>query len=441
MKKTIWQISIVCFAYAPWAVAQGQPPLRLSLAQALSRALAQNPEVQIANLQAAESQQERNITRSALLPQASFEATESIRRFNVETLIGRQVPAIGQVSGPFQAMAAGVVFSTPIFDLKLWKQDRAAAERVAASRADAATRREEVSLLVVSQYLGALRAMASADASKSRVELAKALWDQAASLHKAGLATQVDEVRAEVKIRQEEQSLIDAQTDVQTALYGLARLLNLPAGQQLELAETRSFFETADLPADATIETAIHNRAEVVAAESRQRAASSEHSAAAAASLPSLRFQGSWDETGRNLPGVIPTYTYEIGLSVPLFTGGSLRAERERAQIHVDEAAQVEIETRNRIAEQVKSAVARWTASRNEVSVATEALRLARQELELSRGRFSAGVTDNIEVVAAQDALARANDAQIDALYRFASARATLARALGRVEEVFQRSN
>jgi outer membrane protein TolC len=74
------------------------------------------------------------------------------------------------------------------------------------------------------------------------------------------------------------------------------------------------------------------------------------------------------------------------------------------------------------------------------VKVANDALSLAREELDLARGRFSAGVTDNIEVIAAQDSLARANDNQVDAFYRFSAARATLARATGRVEETFARS-
>jgi outer membrane protein TolC len=88
----------------------------------------------------------------------------------------------------------------------------------------------------------------------------------------------------------------------------------------------------------------------------------------------------------------------------------------------------------------VKSSIAEWRAARNEVNVANDALRLAQQELNLARGRFAAGVTDNIEVISAQDSLARASDNRIDAFYRFSAARATLARATGRVEETFGRS-
>ena len=439
MKHISWRFAIGIFICSRLA-AQTETPLRLSLAQAIERALAQNPQVQIANLEIAASQEDRRITRSELLPQANLNAAETVRRINVETLIGHQLPAVGQVSGPFQAIVAGPAFSTPIFDLHLWKQYRAAKEHVATSRADAQTRREEISLLVVSQYLGVLRAMASVDASKSRIEVAKALLDQAAALHKAGIATRVDEVRAEVKLRQEEQTLLVAQTDVDTALFALARLVNVSPDRRIEAADTKPFSETVDLPPDATIETATRNRPELASAESRKRAAEFERSASAARSLPSLQFQGAWDEAGRNLRGMIPAYTYEVNLSLPLFTGGRLSAERRRTELRVEQAAQSEIDTRNRIAEQVKSGTAEWKAASNEVKVATDTLRLAREELDLARGRFGAGVTDNIEVISAQDSLARANDNQIDAFYRFSAARATLARAIGRVEETFARS-
>jgi outer membrane protein TolC len=435
-----WSSFVITLVACSSLAAQTKTPLRLSLADAVRRSLVQNPQVQIANLQIAASQQDRNIARSALLPQASLNAGDTIRRINVETLIGRQIPVFGQASGPFQAITAGAAFSTPIFDLHLWKQYRAAKDRVVASRADAQTRREETSLLVVSQYLGVLRAMASVDASRSRVGLATALLDQARALHQAGVATRVDEVRADVKVRQEEQRLIVAKTDLKTALFALARLLNVPPGQEIQVTDTGQFSDTPEIPIDATVEAGIRNRPELAAAEFRRHTAESERSAAGAESLPSLRFRGMWDEAGRNLPGMIPTYTYEARLSVPLFTGGRLSAERRRAQIGVQKAAQEEADTRNRIAQQVKTSLTEWNAAKNEVKVANDALRLAHEELDLARGRFAAGVTDNIEVISAQDSLARANDNQIEALYRFSEARATLARALGRVEETFGRS-
>ena len=51
------------------------------------------------------------------------------------------------------------------------------------------TAREESVLLVVSQYLGSQRAAADVQAAQSRVDLAQALYDQAADLQKNGVGT------------------------------------------------------------------------------------------------------------------------------------------------------------------------------------------------------------------------------------------------------------
>jgi len=52
------------------------------------------------------------------------------------------------------------------------------------------------------------------------------------------------------------------------------------------------------------------------------------------------------------------------------------------------------------------------------VNVANLGVDLAKQEVVQARDRFQAGVANNIEVITAQDELARASDNQIAALYR-----------------------
>jgi outer membrane protein TolC len=69
--------------------------------------------------------------------------------------------------------------------------------------------------------------------------------------------------------------------------------------------------------------------------------------------------------------------------------------------------------------------------------VANLGVQLSQQEVEQARDRFKAGVANNIEVIQAQDSLARANDNQITALYRFNQARADYARAIGQIERLY----
>jgi outer membrane protein TolC len=71
------------------------------------------------------------------------------------------------------------------------------------------------------------------------------------------------------------------------------------------------------------------------------------------------------------------------------------------------------------------------------VEVANLGVDLARREVGQARERFQEGVANNIEVTTAQDALARASDNQIEALYRYNQARADLARATGQIEDSY----
>jgi outer membrane protein TolC len=71
------------------------------------------------------------------------------------------------------------------------------------------------------------------------------------------------------------------------------------------------------------------------------------------------------------------------------------------------------------------------------VNVANLGVDLAKQEVGQARDRFQAGVANNIEVITAQDELARASDNQIAALYRYNQSRADLAHSVGQMEAVY----
>src|SRR4029077_6351298 len=185
--------------------------LRLSLAQAVKLALKQNPTAQIAILTAAQSVQDRNVARAGLLPQASLNVTDTVERINLEAFLGKKIPGFPEHGGPFQVFSAGPGFSAPIFDLTLFRRYQASRETANASKADSLSTREQVILLVVSQYIGTLRAVATVEASQSRVELAQALYEQAADMQKEGVGTGIDTLRANVELQNEKQTLLEAQ--------------------------------------------------------------------------------------------------------------------------------------------------------------------------------------------------------------------------------------
>jgi len=413
--------------------------LRLTLDQAVARALKQNTTAQIAVLTAAQSEQDRRIALSDLLPQAQLGVTEQWQRVNILAQFGgeRIFPGFPGHVGPYSIFSAGPSFSGPIFDLTLFRRYQASRNTANASKAESLSTREQVILLVVSQYIGALRSAADVRASQSRVDLAQALYNQAADLQHEGVGTGIDTLRANVELQNEKQRLLEAQADRETSLFALSRLLNLDPRQTIELGDSLSYFETPQPEVEQSIEEALSARYEWKSLNDQIKAAHFQKKQAWDTRLPSVKVDGDWEYQGTRLNNGIPTYNYEVALSMPLFTGGRIRAETTHADLEIQRLQQQQADLRNQIGLDVKNALINLTSARSQVQVANLGVQLSNEEVDQARDRFRAGVANNIEVIQAQDSLARANDNQIAALYRFNQARADLARSVGQTERVY----
>lgn len=432
-------IGLIAFAVQNCVTVQAQekPAIQLTLHDAVALALKQNPQVQIGVLQAAQVKQDQNIARADLLPQAQLNVSDAVVRSNLETAFGRPFPGFAGHIGPFQIFNAGPSANVPILDFAAWSRLHAAKENTSAAHAGEQSIREDMVLQTVSQYLGALRAAAQVKAAQTRIDLAQALYDQAADLQKNGAGTGIDTLRANVELQNEKQVLIAAQTQFDVALYGLARLLSLDPQQPLQLSDAMSFFETPMLAAESSIDRAYQVRPEMLQIDARLRAATASRRASIDERLPSIRGTGSWDYQGVSINTGIPVYEYQVGAVVPLFTGGRIRAETAKADLEIKKVEQQRDDLRNQIALEVKTATAQLDSARHQVEVANLGIQLAQEEVTQARDRFAAGVANNIEVVQAQDALSRASDNQIAALYQFNQARADLARAIGQMESIY----
>jgi len=414
-------------------------PLKLTLDRAVGLALKQNPTAQIAVLQAAQSVQDKNIARAALIPQASLGVSDSVRRINLQEQLGSALPFPGIPGhvGPINVFSTGPSFGTPVFDLTLWNRYKSAREGANASRSNSLSTREQVILLAVSQYIGTLRAMATVEAAQSRVELAQALYDQAADLQKEGVGTGIDTLRANVELQNEKQALLVAQTDRDASLFGLSRLLNLDPRQEIQLADSLSFFDTPQPEVDPSIDEALAARPEWKTLQEQTKAAEYDKKASQSLRLPSVRVEGNWAYEGTRLNNGIPVYNYDASLNVPLFTGGRIHAEIVKSDLQLKVLSEQKADLRNQIALDVKTSLLNLKSARNQVEVSNLGVQLSKEEVDQARDRFKAGVANNIEVIQAQDALARANDNQIAALYRFNQARADFAKSIGQMEKVY----
>lgn len=406
----------------------------LSLKEAVRLALKQNPQVLVSRLLALESDRQRQISRSALLPQASFTALGLLGQYD---LAARRRTDERVAGGPYQAIQAGPAFSQSLLDLPLFRSYQISREGVREARAQENVTREDVIATVVSQYILVLRAFAIYDAAKSRVTLAERLYEQASSLQKTGIGLKIDTTRAQVELQNEQQNLIDAETSTHTANYILAELLDLPRDQEPVLTDKLQFFDLPEFEKTAAIDTALVNRPEMQAQVSQERVTHLERKSASEERLPQIGFSGDWLYQGSRFDNGIPAYTYQISLNLPILTGGRIHAEIALADLEEKRVAQNRYLLEARIVREVKSSIDELDAARKNIEVANLGLQLANDEVAQADRRFAAGVTTNVEVVTAQDALARANSNQIDALYRFNQSRVNLAQAMGEVQNTY----
>src|SRR6202051_1639149 len=250
--------------------------LRLTLDQAVALALKQNTSAQIPVIQAAEAVQDKNVARAALCAQAQLDSSDAVRRVNIEAQFGKPIIGFPEHIGPIQVFEAGPSFSAPVFDLTLWRRYQAERSLANAQKANSLSKREQLVLLVVQQFIGALHAVARVQPAAVRAHLAQALYNQAADLQHEGVGTGIDTLRANVELQNEKQRLLEAQADRETSLFALSRLLNLDPRQTIELGDSLSYFETPQPEVEQSIEQALAERQEWKALNDQIKAAESE---------------------------------------------------------------------------------------------------------------------------------------------------------------------
>jgi outer membrane protein len=408
--------------------------LPLTLREAVQLALKQNPREVVARIEVERRTRISDEARAKLLPQATIDSTVSVKRFNGQSITGGRMPT---QYGPFQVLAFGGEFSQSIIDLPRIRQYQSSRQDIVTAKDERNGTREEIVSEVVTGYLLVQRARATLDATRARRELAQRLFDQAAQLEKNGVGTGLDTLRANVELQNELQQEIDASSSVRTASYALANLLSLQPGQAVDAIDAMKYAQPPAIDEDSLSQRAYQLRPELLEIASAQRSALIETEGAREQRLPSVTFEGSYFEQGRVFGDSIPAYTYTGTLHLPLWTSGRISAEIAEARLLEQRLSAQRRDIANSVLQQVRTSIEQLRASSSAVTVANNALDLARQEVARAERRFAAGVSTNIEVITAQDQLARASNNQIDALYRYNQSRVDLARATGDAENIY----
>ena len=419
------------------AVPQGQASadtLRISLADAIARGLKTNLGALLSAERTRGAEGAQLVSRSRLLPNLSAHVGESAQQLNLAAFGFTGIEGVNPVIGPFGLFDARAFLSQTLLDFRARDNARAASHETQAARLSYQDARDTVALVVASLYLQTLHAAGLIDSAQVQVQAAQALYDQAVEFKKAGTVPAIDVLRAQVELQSQRQRLIVLRNGLEKLKLRLGRAIGLPDGQAIELTDRIPRTPAVAPPIDEALKTAYASRSDYQSLAARVKAAEFTRRAASAGRWPSINFQGNYGVLGQSIVQNHGTFTATVSLDMPVFDGGRIKGEEIQADAALQQQRDQLAELRGRIAVEVRSASLDLKAAADAVEVASSAVELSHQQLAQARDRFAAGVTNNLEVVQAQEAVAHADESYIFSLYSFNLAKADLARAVGGIE-------
>ncbi|MGD0628489.1 MAG: TolC family protein [Terracidiphilus sp.] len=410
--------------------------MRLTLQEAIQRALQANLNVLVGATHVDEAEGTRMRRASAaLLPRISVQSYANVQNRNLRAF-GLSLPGvpIPSVVGPFSNYDFRVYAQQNIVDLESYRSLKASERAVDSGKMDLEDARDLIARVIAGLYLNAQSAAARAAAAQSRVTDSTTLYKLAKDKHDTGTATGVDVLRADVQLANDKQSLLIAQNQFKQSLLSLARNLGMEPATPLELAEPLVYRPINQDESDSLVPAALASRADYLSLAAQRQQLFEQQSANRARSYPKVSINGNFGGIGRSIGGVQATGLIQGQIDFTVF-------DRDRQGEAAELASRVRriddqiADLRRGIDEDIREALLNLDSAAQQVTVAEEGQNLARRELELAQDRFQSGAANNVEVVTAQDELARAEDNYILAISSHIDAKFALARAQGNTEK------
>jgi outer membrane protein TolC len=371
---------------------------------------------------------------SELLPNVTARVSESVVQENLAAQ-GLRFPGFPTVVGPFGFSDARVYLSQSILNLKALNRERGAREDERAAQFSYKDARDLVVLATGNAYLQALSGGARVETAEAQMQTAQALYGKATDQQNAGLSPAIDTLRAQVEFQNRQQQLIVARNDFAKQKLALVRAIGLPVGQEIALTSKAPYDAIATLGIEGSVQRAYASRSDYLAAAQQVRAAEYYRKGASSEYFPTIDMTADYGDLGINFGNSHGTFTVAGRLNIPIFQGGKVHADVLQSEATLRQARAQLDNLRGQIEYEVRSALLDIEAADQQVQVARSSVDLSEQTLLQARDRFSAGVTDNLEVVQAQQTVAGAHESYISSLYAHNLAKIELVRAMGYAEQ------
>jgi outer membrane protein len=398
-------------------------PASLSVKDAQTLALKNNPQISVARLNALASLQVTREVRSSLWPTAQVDLTA------VDTNPGNRITA-GALNNPavYQRAAAGASVSQLLTDFGRTTNLVSSANLAAkAENQNALATKEQILLAVDQAFYNALQTQAVLTVAQQTVKDRQTVSDQVGALFQSKLKSELDFSFANVNLAQAKLLLLDAENNVNAAQATLSAVLGFQNLQNFQLVEDTTAIATPPDNIDDLINTAFTMRPEILALEFQSESAQKFQKAERDLLLPDIRALGVVGDTPVRNPLISSWYgAVGVNVDIPVFNGFLYTARAREAALRAQATQEKLRDIRDRIARDVRTSWLNAKTAYDRLAVTHQLLDQANLALNLAQARYKLGLGSIVELSQAQLQQTQAQISDVGAGYDYRLALAVL---------------
>jgi len=271
------------------------------------------------------------------------------------------------------------------------------------------------------------------EAKKSAEEMVDkytAFYDQAKAFYYSGISPKVDVTIAEVNLSDSKLALIKAENELNIAMAKLSNVMGLPYSSKYKISDNLRY-EPCEIELEDAINIAKECRPEFKLAGVRVEEAKQNLKLMKKSYFPTITVEGQFQIGGRHFTS---NYGYNFGgyLNFPTINGLLIKNEIKEAKALYQREQANSLITQSDIYLEIQQAYFNFQEKKNSIPVAFLGLKQAKENYELSYGRYKVGVGNPIEL---KDAQIQYKDSMLNyynALYQYNSSVAELEKFIGK---------
>jgi outer membrane protein TolC len=300
---------------------------------------------------------------------------------------------------------------------------------------------QQLMISVASNYYGILRDEMLIEVNQRALERARLLLEAAEAKLKIGMASKMDVFRAELQVLASENGMVDALESLDNTRRQFNLLLGVDLETTFELTSTLEY-QPVEIQKEELLQYALDHRLELQEAADAVQDAERRLKIAKQNLYPPLdlsiqyTFSGEGDGFDQSLELDDNSWGVGVNTSFDLDFARD-RAAYQQAQLSLNSAIRAWEAKQQDVLLEVLQMINSLKQTQARVELQQQSVMQAKKQLELSELRYKKGLSDNLDVIDAEEALLNANTSYYSAIVQHLIAQLRLKQATATLEVPF----